>query len=126
MNRTDFDQSLTQLISAAELIAAGVPQDQRMAVFEALSFFRLRKNRIGATTDTSNDELFKDSAIAALTMAGRKEYLAALALLDQAPVRNLTIRNKGPGPETDAARHYAMRRVLGNVVSHRKIDTLSD
>jgi hypothetical protein len=84
VDRNDFDQSLTQLISAAELTAAGVPQDQRMTAFDALGFFRLRKNRIGGSTATSNDELFRDSAIAALTMAGRKEYLAALALLDQA------------------------------------------
>jgi hypothetical protein len=84
MDRSDFTQSLAQLVSAAELTAAGVPQDQRMMAFEALSFFRLRQNRIGGSTGTSNDDLFKDSAIAALTMAGRKEYLAALALIDQA------------------------------------------
>lgn len=86
MERAEYEQAIAQLIGAAELVAAGVPESQRMNAFEALAFFRLRQHRIGepAKPFTSNDELFKDSAIAALTMAGRKEFLAAAALLDQA------------------------------------------
>lgn len=86
MERTDYERAITQLQAAAELAVSGLPEDQRMNVMEALAFFRLRQGRIGESTVplTSNDELFKDSAIAALTLAGRKEFLAAIALLDQA------------------------------------------
>jgi hypothetical protein len=83
MERADFESALTQLISAAELIAGATSDDVRAQAFDMLAFFRLRQGRPGATA-TSNDELFRDTAIAALTMAGRKEYLAAAALLDQA------------------------------------------
>ena len=81
MERTDFESALTQLIGAAELIAAGAGDDERAQAFEMLAFFRLRHGR---AADTSNDALFRDTAIAALTMAGRKEFLAAAALLEQA------------------------------------------
>jgi hypothetical protein len=81
MERADYESALTQLTSAAELIAAGAGADERAQAFEMLAFFRLRQGR---AAETSNDELFKDTAIAALTMAGRKEFLAAGALLEQA------------------------------------------
>lgn len=90
MERADYEKTITQLIGAAELVASGVSaEDDRMHAFEALAFFRLRRQRIGeAASAVSDDDLFKDSAMAALTMAGRKHFLAAIALLDQA--RSLT------------------------------------
>ncbi|SAK83149.1 hypothetical protein AWB79_05595 [Caballeronia hypogeia] len=84
MERADYESALDQLVGAAELVASGAADEaQRAQAFEMLAFFRLRRTRIG-TPATSDDELFKDTAIAALTMAGRREYLAAAALLDQA------------------------------------------
>ena len=86
MERADYQDALAQLNGAAELVAAGAAQAQRAQAFEMLAFFRPRQGRIGeaGAVTTSNDELFRDTAIAALTMAGRKEYLAAAALLEQA------------------------------------------
>ncbi|KAK44344.1 hypothetical protein BG58_24775 [Caballeronia jiangsuensis] len=86
MERTDYESALAQLTGAAELVAAGVSGDQRAQAFEMLAFFRLRQARAGESRAplTSDDELFRDTAIAALTMAGRKEFLAAAALLEQA------------------------------------------
>jgi hypothetical protein len=81
MERTDFESALAKLTGAAELVAAGAGDDLRAQAFEMLAFFRLRRGRVAVT---SNDELFKDTANAALTMAGRKEFLAASALLEQA------------------------------------------
>ncbi|BAO91199.1 hypothetical protein [Caballeronia cordobensis] len=81
MEQTDFESALTQLTGAAELLAAGASDDLRAQAFEMLAFFRLRQGRAAAV---SNDELFRDTAMAALTMAGRKEFLAAAALLEQA------------------------------------------
>nr|WP_284505739.1 hypothetical protein [Caballeronia sp. INDeC2] len=86
MEGADFEGALAQLTGAAELVAAGVSADRRVQAFEMLAFFRLRQARAGESRApfTSDDELFKDTAIAALTMAGRKQFLAAAALLEQA------------------------------------------
>ncbi|SAK43418.1 hypothetical protein [Caballeronia ptereochthonis] len=86
MERSDYEQAIAQLTGAAELVASGVTQEQRAQAFEMLAFFRLLRGRIGESgvPVISNDELFEDTAIAALTMAGRKEFLAAAALLEQA------------------------------------------
>jgi len=86
MERADYESAMNQLTGAAELVASGVPDEARAQAFETVAFYRLRQGRIGETRApfTSNDELFKDTAMAALTMAGRKEFLAAAALLDQA------------------------------------------
>ncbi|KXU85367.1 hypothetical protein CR51_40560 [Caballeronia megalochromosomata] len=86
MERAEFESALAQLTGAAQLVAADVDADRRAQAFEMLAFFRLRQSRAGASKPplTSDDELFKDTAIAALTMAGRKEMLAAAALLEQA------------------------------------------
>lgn len=86
MERADYRDALAQLNGAAELVAAGTADAQRAQAFDMLAFFRLRQGRVGEAggVTTSNDELFKDTAIAALTMAGRKEFLAAAALLEQA------------------------------------------
>jgi hypothetical protein len=83
MERPDYEQALDQLSGAAQLVASGVDHDQRAQAFEMVAFFRLLKGRVGMAA-TSDDELFRDTAIAALTMAGRKEFLAAAALLEQA------------------------------------------
>lgn len=86
MEQADYESALAQLTGAAEVVAAGVSGDHRAQAFEMLAFFRLRQARAGESRApvTSDDELFKDTAIAALTMAGRKEFLAASALLEQA------------------------------------------
>ncbi|MFM0325229.1 hypothetical protein [Caballeronia glebae] len=86
MERADYESALAQLTGAAQLVAAGVDGDLRAQAFEMVAFYRLRQGRIGESgmRVTSNDELFKDTAIGALTMAGRKQFLAAAALLEQA------------------------------------------
>ncbi|WP_321797253.1 hypothetical protein [Caballeronia sp. J97] len=86
MERADYESALAQLTGTAELVAAGADEDARAQAFEMLAFFRLRQARVGESGAlvTSNDALFRDTAIAALTMAGRKEFLAAAALLEQA------------------------------------------
>ncbi|MDR5767026.1 MULTISPECIES: hypothetical protein [unclassified Caballeronia] len=86
MERADYESALAQLVGAAQLVASGADKDRRAQAFEMLAFYRLRQGRIGeaGALVTSNDELFKDTAIAALTMAGRKEFFAAAALLEQA------------------------------------------
>jgi hypothetical protein len=95
MDLAEFESAIDQLSAAAQLIASEVPQEARMSALESLAFFRLLKARISEasptdtsrtdhTSHTSDDELFKDTAMAALTMAGRKEFLAAALLLDQA------------------------------------------
>ncbi|BAN26994.1 hypothetical protein BRPE64_DCDS00580 (plasmid) [Caballeronia insecticola] len=77
------------MTGAAELIASGAPQAQRAQAFDMLAFFRLLRARFGQSSEAvvpriSDDELFRDTAMAALTMAGRHEFLAAAALLEQA------------------------------------------
>lgn len=86
MDRDEFDDAVGQLTAAAELLARGGPAETRMDGFQRLAFFRLQASsaRLVSTVHTSNDELFKSTAQAALLMAGRKEFLAAAALLDQA------------------------------------------
>jgi hypothetical protein len=89
MDQTDFDTALEQLIGASELVAAGESDEggeARMGALQTLAFFRLRRTRLSdpAMRATSDDALFKDTAIAALTMAGRKQYLASALLLEQA------------------------------------------
>lgn len=50
-----------------------------------LGFFRLRRARIAEqhVPQISNEDLLRETATAALKMAGRKELLAASALLDK-------------------------------------------
>ena len=86
MERTDYESALAQLTGAAELVAAATSGEERAQAFEMLALFRLRQARAGESgaAVTFDDELFKDTAIAALTMAGRKESLASLALMEQA------------------------------------------
>ncbi|SAL76175.1 hypothetical protein AWB71_05177 [Caballeronia peredens] len=86
MQRSDYEQAITQLTGAAELVASGATEELRAQAFEMLAFFRLLRARLGeaGVPRISDDELFRDTAMAALTMAGRKEMLAAAALLEQA------------------------------------------
>ncbi|SAK77548.1 hypothetical protein AWB77_03658 [Caballeronia fortuita] len=86
MERADYESALAQLTGAAELVAQDTQAQDRARAFEMLAFFRLRQARAGESGmgATSNDALFRDTANAALTMAGRKERLAAAALLEQA------------------------------------------
>jgi hypothetical protein len=86
METEDFETAIAQLAAAAELLASDDATDTRMSAFQMRAFFRLRQGRLheASMRQTSNDDLFKDTARAALTMAGQKHYLAAIALLDQA------------------------------------------
>jgi hypothetical protein len=86
MKPADFLVATRQLAAAAELLAKGGPQDRRSDASEMLAFFR-RYDQIGSGLEravTSNDELFALTAQAALTMAGRNEFPASHALLEQA------------------------------------------
>ncbi|KND59092.1 hypothetical protein BVER_05025 [Candidatus Burkholderia verschuerenii] len=86
MEPGEMETAIDQLVGASELVAAGESGDARLGALQTLAFFRLRRTRLSdpALRATSDDALFKDTAIAALTMAGRKEYLASAALLEQA------------------------------------------
>jgi hypothetical protein len=86
MDRSEFEHAIGQLTAAAELLARGGTEESRMNAFQLLGFFRLQAAtaRLVSTVHTANDELFGSTAQAALLMAGRKEFSAAAALLDQA------------------------------------------
>ncbi|WP_036025650.1 hypothetical protein [Paraburkholderia dilworthii] len=86
MDQARYEDAINRLIAAAELVVAGASEEQRLDALGMLAFFRLRRTRI-AEQDLPrilNEELFAQTATAALTMAGRKELLAASALLEQA------------------------------------------
>jgi hypothetical protein len=86
MEPSEFLAAIRQLVAAAELLAKAGPEDRRSEAFEMLTFFR-RYEHMGSglkTVATSDDELFIRTAQAALTMAGRNEFLASHALLEQA------------------------------------------
>ncbi|NYH15550.1 hypothetical protein [Paraburkholderia bryophila] len=86
MDRAAFLVAIRQLCAAADIAAKAGPQDLRFAAFQSLAFFR-RYDDTGLSrtaASTSNDELFLRTAEAALTMAGRNEFPASLALLEQA------------------------------------------
>lgn len=86
MERSEFEYAIGQLAAAGELLSNGGPEDTRMDGFQRLAFFRLQASnaRLVSSVHTSDDELFSSTAQAALLMAGKKEFLAAAALLDQA------------------------------------------
>lgn len=86
MERSEFLEATRQLAAAAELLARTGPQDCQFEAFQMLAFFR-RYDHPGLSLNamvTSNDELFARTAQAALTMVGRNEFAASLALLEQA------------------------------------------
>ncbi|NLP60526.1 hypothetical protein [Paraburkholderia sacchari] len=86
MDQAAYEGAINRLIAAAELVAAGASEEQRLRALEMVAFFKLRRGPFGepGVPQISNEELFRETATAALTMAGRKELLAAAALLDQA------------------------------------------
>lgn len=86
MNHAEYEIAINQLTAAAQLVAAGLPEAQRLDALTMLAFFRLRQGRLRdhGVCPTSNDELFRQTASAALALAGRAELLAAAALLEQA------------------------------------------
>ncbi len=86
MDNADFDITMNQLVAAADLIAAGALSDDKADAYQMSAFFRLAKIRPEQTLTrrTSDDELFKLTALAALRMAGQKQFLPAAALLVQA------------------------------------------
>lgn len=86
MDRTEFLQTTQQLIAAAEILATAGPKDSRSGASQMLEFFR-RYDRPGPESSavaTSDDDLFARTGQAALTMAGRNEFAASHALLEQA------------------------------------------
>lgn len=86
MERSEFLAVTRQLAAAAELLAKAGPEDWRFDAFQMLAFFR-RYDQPGSGSNavaTSNDELFARTGHAALTMAGRNEFAASHALLEQA------------------------------------------
>ncbi|CAD6554027.1 hypothetical protein LMG28727_05631 [Paraburkholderia kirstenboschensis] len=86
MNQAEYEGAIDRLIAAAELVVSGASKEQRLDALGMLAFFRLRRTRIGeqGLPQISDEDLFRETATAALAMAGRKELLAASALLDQA------------------------------------------
>ena len=86
MDRTEFLQATRQLVAAAEILASAGPKDSRLDASQMLEFFR-RYDRLGPELNavaTSDDDLFARTGQAALTMAGRNEFAASHALLEQA------------------------------------------
>jgi hypothetical protein len=87
MEHADFLAALRQLAAAAEILAKTGPENMRADAFEFHAFFR-RFEQPGEGIErgnaTSDDALLVQTAHAALTMAGRNEYAASRALLEQA------------------------------------------
>lgn len=86
MKRSDFFVAIQQLGAAADILSKNSPQERRLDAFKLLSVFRrYDQSNLGLLPAvTSDDELFMRTAEAALTMAGRNEFAASHALLDQA------------------------------------------
>ncbi len=86
MDRSQFLLASRQLAAAAQILATTGPQDRRADALRMLELFR-RSDETGTVSHvvaTSNDELFASTGAAALTMAGRNEFAASHALLEQA------------------------------------------
>jgi hypothetical protein len=86
MKRSDFFAAIQQLGAAADILARNGPQEWQLDAFKLLSVFRRydQSNLDLRPAVTSDDELFMRTAQAALTMAGRNEFAASHALLEQA------------------------------------------
>jgi hypothetical protein len=86
MDRAEYEGAINRLVAAAELVVSGASDEQRLDALAMLAFFRLRRTRIAqlGAPQISNQDLFRETATAALTMAGRNEISAASALLAQA------------------------------------------
>jgi hypothetical protein len=86
VERSTFLAASRKLAAAAEILAKVGPQDWRFDAFQMLAFFR-QFDQVGSAlnaVETSDDELFARTGDAALTMAGRNEFAASHALLQQA------------------------------------------
>jgi hypothetical protein len=86
MERSEFVTAIRQLDAAAQILAKAGPRDSEFDAFQLLAFFR-RYDNVSPGLEasvTSDDELFARTAQAALTMAGRNEFAASHALLEQA------------------------------------------
>ena len=86
MKRSDFFAAIQQLGAAADILTKNGPQEWQLDAFKLLSVFRRydQSNLSLQPAVTSDDELFMRTAEAALTMAGRDEFAASHALLEQA------------------------------------------
>ncbi|QBQ99171.1 hypothetical protein [Paraburkholderia pallida] len=86
MDRSEFLLVTRQLAAAAQILATAGPQDRRADALQMLELFRRYDQIVSAShlVATSNDELFARTGHAALTMAGRNEFAASHALLEQA------------------------------------------
>ncbi|MGX7002269.1 hypothetical protein [Caballeronia sp. KNU42] len=86
MKHSDFFAAIQQLCAAADILSRQGPQEWQLDAFRLLSVFR-RYNQSNPGLQPSvafDDELFMQTAQAALTMAGRNEFAASHALLQQA------------------------------------------
>ncbi|RKE39919.1 hypothetical protein B0G76_6372 [Paraburkholderia sp. BL23I1N1] len=86
MERADFLAATRQLAAAAEILARSGPKDRRSDAQQMLAFFR-QYDSPGPGLNafaTSDDALIARTGHAALTMAGRNEFAASHALLQQA------------------------------------------
>jgi hypothetical protein len=86
MKHSDFFAAIQQLSAAADILTRKGPQERQVDACRLLSVFRRydQSNRGLQTAVTGDDELFMRTAKAALTMAGRNEFAASHALLQQA------------------------------------------
>jgi hypothetical protein len=86
MDYYEFLLVTRQLAAAAQILSTAGPQERRADALRMLELFR-GYDRTGVSSTvvaTSNDELFARTGHAALTMAGRNEFSASHALLEQA------------------------------------------
>lgn len=86
MDRSEFLLVTRQLAAAAQILVTAGPQDCRADALQMLELFRRYDQIVSAShrVATSNDELFIRTGRAALTLAGRNEFAASHALLEQA------------------------------------------
>ena len=86
MKHSDFFAAIQQLSAAADILNRKGPQEWQPDAFKFLSVFRQydQSNPGLQPSVTRNEELFMQTAQAALTMAGRNEFAASHALLQQA------------------------------------------
>ena len=76
--------AIRQLCAAAEILSKAGPADKRSEARQAFALFSQYDRPGLAEAVTLDDELLVRTAQAALTLAGRNEFLASLALLEQA------------------------------------------
>lgn len=86
MKHSDFFAAIQQLSAAADILSKNGPREWQPDAFKFLSVFRRYdpSNPGLQPAVTCDDELFMQTAKAALTMAGRNEFAASHALLHQA------------------------------------------